>query len=714
MHAFVIKKRLPSIVVVTTLCIGVALSILGFTVVQKWEVQKLWLDFNRAAENRHVWLGREIESDLQTLVSLQAFYLNSEKINRSEFHEFTKTLLSQHPHIHALEWIPRIPSDRREGFENAAKKEGFPNFQITERDARGKLIRAGKREEYFPVYFVEPYEANELVLGFNLASDQKLRDTLEQSRDTGEMLATERLKLTQETADRSGFLDGFLVFAPIYKKGVPTGSVQTRRKSLRGFALGVFRIGEVVEGALAYLESEDLDLYIYDESAPRERRFLYFRQSPAYMTTTLPMSDAELNSYKGIKYAKTLDVAGREWVVVLIPTRDFIASRKTWLPQGVLSVGLLLTVLLARFLWANISRSEKLSNINKQLLHEIAERKKAEDELKLFRNLIDQANDAIFVTDPETGRFLDANANACKNLGYDREELLTKTVADVDSVMAPDASSWKTHADEIKKKGHVVTESRSMRKDGTTYPIEISVKHISLEKRAYLVAVVRDITERKKAGEELRRIEKKYKDLFDTTLDGIYQIDADGVFILMNPAGARMFGHESPYEMIGRKGLEYWRDPRDREAFRAELKIKKSVNGYPMRLKKKNGEPIELETSSTLMEDEQGQFLGMEGILRDVTERKKLEDQLRQSQKMEAVGQLAGGIAHDFNNILTAIIGYGHLLYMKMDSNDPLRVNVEQILESGDRAASLTQNLLSFSSKQIMNPRPVSLNEIMM
>jgi PAS domain S-box-containing protein len=342
----------------------------------------------------------------------------------------------------------------------------------------------------------------------------------------------------------------------------------------------------------------------------------------------------------------------------------------------------------------------------------ITERKKAEDDLRLFKNLINQANDAILVIDPATGRFLDVNAKACNNLGYGREELLKMVVLDIDDIVIPDTLSWKAHVDNVKDVGHVFLEGRHRRKDGTTYPVEVNVKYISLEKGDYMVAVARDITERKKAEEALQKSEKKYKDLFDSTLDGIYQMDADGVFILMNPAGAKMFGYESPDEMIGRKGLEFWRDPGDRDVFREELKTKKSVNDYHMKLKKKNGEPIELETSSTIKEDEKGAFLGMEGILRDVTERQKLEDQLRQSQKMEAVGQLAGGIAHDFNNILTAMIGYGHLLKMKLKEDDPLRNYADNILSLSDKAANLTHSLLAFSRKQIMNPRAVDINEI--
>ncbi|MBI4681772.1 MAG: response regulator, partial [Nitrospirae bacterium] len=98
--------------------------------------------------------------------------------------------------------------------------------------------------------------------------------------------------------------------------------------------------------------------------------------------------------------------------------------------------------------------------------------------------------------------------------------------------------------------------------------------------------------------------------------------------------------------------------------------------------------------------------------VRDITERRKLEDQLRQSQKMEAVGQLAGGIAHDFNNILTAVIGYATILKMRMGNDDPLKINLEQILAASEKGANLTQSLLAFSRQQISNPEPVNLNEI--
>jgi len=126
----------------------------------------------------------------------------------------------------------------------------------------------------------------------------------------------------------------------------------------------------------------------------------------------------------------------------------------------------------------------------------------------------------------------------------------------------------------------------------------------------------------------------------------------------------------------------------------------------------KDNKPVNVEIKSYAMKDESGEIISVIETINDISEKMKLESQLRHAQKMEAVGHLAGGVAHDFNNILTAIVGYGHLLKMKMKEEDPLLYNVDQILASVKRGAGLTQSLLAFSRKQVMNPKPANLNEV--
>ncbi|KCZ72921.1 PAS domain S-box [Candidatus Methanoperedens nitroreducens] len=138
------------------------------------------------------------------------------------------------------------------------------------------------------------------------------------------------------------------------------------------------------------------------------------------------------------------------------------------------------------------------------IIRDITERRRAEERLRLFRNLIDRSNDAIFVDNPETGRILDVNGKACTSLGYTREELLNMRVFDIEAVL-PDDFSWKEHVNEVKRKGYVVMEGRHRRRDGTTFPVEVNVSYTVIGKNSYTVAVARDITERKRAEESLRR-----------------------------------------------------------------------------------------------------------------------------------------------------------------------------------------------------------------
>jgi diguanylate cyclase (GGDEF)-like protein/PAS domain S-box-containing protein len=140
----------------------------------------------------------------------------------------------------------------------------------------------------------------------------------------------------------------------------------------------------------------------------------------------------------------------------------------------------------------------------------------------------------------------------------------------------------------------------------------------------------KEIGERRRIEEQLRRGEEKYARLFDSTTDGIYTTDARGIFTMMNPAGANMFGFDNPEEMIGMKAEEFWRNPQEREGYIAELRKNKSVSAHPIKACKRDGTEIELEASSRILEDDEGLFLGIEGILRDVTERRRSEEELRQ------------------------------------------------------------------------------------
>ncbi len=224
-----------------------------------------------------------------------------------------------------------------------------------------------------------------------------------------------------------------------------------------------------------------------------------------------------------------------------------------------------------------------------------------------------------------------------------------------------------------------------------------------------LLGITRDITKRKEAEEALL-LEKSFSDAIIDNLPGIFFIcDEEGRLIRWNNNEVTVTGY-SGEELGSLNVLDLFRNDRDMVQGALQDLFATGKVTLEARLTTKNGLQVPFFLTGFRMVTNDKRYLVAVGI--DVSERKRLEEQLRQAQKMESIGTLAGGIAHDFNNILTAIIGYGSLLQMKMKEGDPLRYHVEQVLSSANRAASLTQSLLAYSRKQILNPQPVSVNAI--
>lgn len=345
-----------NIPVVAAVVVGVALSIIVSAFSYYAEKKVMQAEFNEDSENLYSALKREIDSNLSALASVQAlYYIYGKDVKRSEFRDFTNHLLKQHTSIQALSWIPRVQDLRREAYERAARKEGFPDFHFTENIAQGKMKRSETQMEYFPVYFIEPYKGNEIALGFNLGSNPSLLHALEVARSTGEIRATGRIILVQETMNQFGII----IFAPVYRKGALINSEQSRRDNLEGFTSCAFNISYIAEKAISYIQPEGIDFFIYDESAPEKDRFLYTHSSLTRKTPLLNKNQPETN----LMTKKILDVGGRKWMVIYSATPDYIAAMRSWHPWGILLAGLAFTGLVAGFLFVSRRYSKQLRHL---------------------------------------------------------------------------------------------------------------------------------------------------------------------------------------------------------------------------------------------------------------------------------------------------------------------------------------------------------------
>jgi two-component system, cell cycle sensor histidine kinase and response regulator CckA len=218
---------------------------------------------------------------------------------------------------------------------------------------------------------------------------------------------------------------------------------------------------------------------------------------------------------------------------------------------------------------------------------------------------------------------------------------------------------------------------------------------------------------RKRQEEALRASEMRHRSLVESAVYGMYRSSLDGRFLAVNPALVRMLGYGSAEELLAvDMARDIYVDPDQRAAVIHAYSESGRLESSELPWKRKDGRHITVRLSGNAFKDERGEPLGFEMIAEDVTERRALEDQLRQSQKMEAVGRLAGGIAHDFNNLLTVIKGYSELILEDLGSSDPLRMEVDEIKKAADRAASLTRQLLAFSRQQVLAPKVVDLNAV--
>ena len=221
---------------------------------------------------------------------------------------------------------------------------------------------------------------------------------------------------------------------------------------------------------------------------------------------------------------------------------------------------------------------------------------------------------------------------------------------------------------------------------------------------------------------QVRRAEKNYRSIFENAVEGIFQSTPERRFITANPSMARILGYDSPEDLITSVtdiATQVYVDPEVADEVTRTLEAEELVLGLEVEAYRKNGTRIWLSLNMRLVCDENGKPLFREGAIEDITEqkhaeaeRRQLEDQLRQSQKMEAIGQLAGGVAHDFNNLLTAINGYSSLALQRANPDDRMRSYLEEIRKAGDRATNLTRQLLAFGRKQMLKPVALNLNEV--
>ncbi len=344
-------RRAP---VVLVLLLGVTFSALIAALLHRSETRDLQDALEQVAKDRAEVLRGQVMRSMEVLHGIASFYSARSEVSREEFRAFVADVLARQPELQALAWDPRVPGVERAAWENRAHADGFPSFQFTEEKPDGALGPASARDVYFPVYFLETLERNAAAFGFDVNSERHRREALEKARDSGLPTATATVRLAQEPGSQLGFL----VFQPLYPGSPQT--VAERRKQLTGFAVAVFRIGDLVEASLRAAGDKGIAVSIVDAA---EGKMIYRQEGErrALETWTTP-----------------LEVAQRRWTLVFEPVAAFRTAPFHWQSRSALAAGFILTGLLAAYLWSDARRSDELARSNAALLGEVNTRKDAE------------------------------------------------------------------------------------------------------------------------------------------------------------------------------------------------------------------------------------------------------------------------------------------------------------------------------------------------
>ena len=451
------KRTLAYIPVTAVVCVGVVLSIIIFAVTRQWEQRRITSELERTARTQVSLFKEQTGLHELELKSTGAFFAGSIEVERAEFSTFVNVFLRVHTDMQALAWAPRVKKSDAANYVDAAVRDGLSDFQITERRADGQPVKVASRDEYFPIFYIEPFKTNASMMGFDVASNAQILEALKRSRRSGRQTVTPKLELLpQRTEDPA-----LLIVQPLYYRDAPTDTEQARVANLQGFAVGIFHVGEILEASLAILAEAQIDLFVYDQTAPRSERFMYGHVSrPEQKDELAEIWQADIE--KGLYYSETFAVADRRWRIVCVPTPDYIEARKTAQPWWNLSGGLFVTAVVGSYLMSLVRRGEHVDQLVKQqtanLEQEVAERKRTEEQLRDLTSTLESRNKELrtyttIVRHDLGNQLLSINAfnsvlaKSCKKLGrlLDTQKLQYDVREQVFSVLKDEIARTTDH-----------------------------------------------------------------------------------------------------------------------------------------------------------------------------------------------------------------------------------------------------------------------------
>lgn len=359
--------------IIIIIIFNLSLTYLIFEVFNKNEFEKSKLLFIHDADIALSHIYAAIHEDILVIGAIKTYFQIDERMNRQKFSNLARFFLKENPSIQALEWIPRVSHGERHAYEMAARADGITGFSFIERHEheQGKIIPARQRDEYFPVYFLEPLNGNEAAMGFDLASNVRPKSALDRAADSGQQVATASITLVQGTESQPGIL----VFDPIYGQNSNPEISELQREKLKGFALAVLRVEDVIKNSTQSF-SKKLYISVSDVTSGNPGEQLYTPEN-----TLEPLNTQQR---KGL-----VNVAGRTWEITILPKLHHYKLHISQTAWGILALCITLSIVISIYLF-------HLLNAKARVLYEVETRtgqlRQSEANLETLVTELRQAN----------------------------------------------------------------------------------------------------------------------------------------------------------------------------------------------------------------------------------------------------------------------------------------------------------------------------------
>jgi PAS domain S-box-containing protein len=696
----------PRFSVALVVAIGLAVTALAFVTANRAEERRVV----KKLEFRTEWRANDLQAKILLARKSQwatAIHVGSEPhVDAETFLSFTSVAAAGGGSIAWLAWAKPVTREGRAKFEAEA---GFP---ILQNGTDGKRVAAAERDDYTPIVFQNRFDNRPPSLGFDMSIDPSRRLAIELARDSG----SPRTAMTREGASAATPLN--VSFWPIYDTTAVPATVAERRAHLRGYVVGLFRVVDTLNAAIADTPDIPETINFYVSNDPGEAAAdSSFRFVATYSPTENTVRAAEAPvplATAAYSFSHSFDFRGQRWRIESLFSPDAVAAERSVGPLTILIAGLLMTTLLAAYALSGIRR---LSVVRTLVGQRTAELRQTNIKLEA---LIDASPYAIVCLDAER-RVILWNAAAERLFGYTDEEIIGQPYP---LVMPDEREEFDIRFKRLAA-GEVLRNlaSHGRHKDGTAIDTSSSAAPFSDAEGLLLgiIFAIEDTRERLRSEEQRNRMAEdllasgdRFRSIFAAVGEGIFIASATGIFTEVNETGCAMFGYTSDELIGGDIRMISSGVPPYTLHDALGWSEKAMATGRPQRFdwhcKAKDGHLFWAEVSL--------QFASIGGqdvvlaTVRDVTERRAVDAQLRQAQKMEAIGNLTGGMAHDFNNLLGIIIGNLDLLRDRQSSDPDADELTRESLDAALRGADLTRRLLAFARRQPLQPVRTDVNKL--